>query len=72
MASILFFGDFLAGSLLTILLPIGLLIALTIWGVRAIRRVPDDPAEAVPPAAGQAEAPGQADGSQPAAKVTSA
>jgi len=33
--------NFLAGSLLSILLPLGLLIALAIWYVLAVRRVPD-------------------------------
>jgi hypothetical protein len=46
MASIAFLGSFLAGSLLTILLPIGLLIALLVWQTRAIIRVPGDPAKA--------------------------
>jgi hypothetical protein len=45
MASILFLGSFLAGSLLTILLPIGLLIAIAVWHTRAIMHVPNDPAQ---------------------------
>jgi hypothetical protein len=73
MASILFLGSFLAGSLLTILIPICLLIALAIWGTRAIMRVPDDPVQTAPHAAGEAEAEGQAaDGTQGAAKATRA
>jgi hypothetical protein len=48
-------ATFLAGSLLTLLLPVGLLIALTVWYVMFVRRVPEtgDGQEAVgsPPAA---------------------
>ena len=37
----LFFADgFLAGSVLTLLLPIGLLIAIAVWYVRTLRRLP--------------------------------
>ena len=54
-------ASFLAGSLLSLLLPVGLLIALAIWHLLAIRRVPggaegsrhalaeNDPAPTVPP-----------------------
>ena len=42
MPPILFAVNFLAGSLLTILLPIGLLIAIAIWYVFSIKRVPED------------------------------
>jgi hypothetical protein len=55
MASILMAGSFLAGSLLTILLPIGLLIALLVWHTRAIIKVPSDPAQAAVHAASPAE-----------------
>ncbi|MGI8715729.1 MAG: hypothetical protein ACR2NR_21620 [Solirubrobacteraceae bacterium] len=34
--------SFLAGSLLSILLPIGLLIAIAVWYVLAVKRVPQD------------------------------
>jgi hypothetical protein len=61
MASILIAGSFLAGSLLTILLPIGLLIALLLWHTRAIFRVPEDPAQAAVHAAGTAEREGRTD-----------
>jgi hypothetical protein len=37
-----FADSFLAGSLLTILLPLGLLIAIAIWYVIAVRRIPAD------------------------------
>ena len=33
-------SDFLAGSLLSLLLPVALLISLVVWYVRAVRRVP--------------------------------
>jgi hypothetical protein len=61
MASILVLGSFLAASLLSLLLPIGLLIALVVWHTRAIMRVPDDPARAAVHAAGAAEREGRAD-----------
>lgn len=58
MPPIPFADNFLAGSLLSILLPLGLLIALAIWYVLAVRRVPDGkpkrsasrPPDADPPA----------------------
>ena len=42
MPPIPFADNFLAGSLLTILLPLTLLIALAIWYVRVVRHVPED------------------------------
>jgi hypothetical protein len=42
MSPVLFADNFLAGSLLTLLLPTGLLIAIAIWYVRALRHVPED------------------------------
>jgi hypothetical protein len=42
MPPILFASNFLAGSLLTILLPLGLLIVLSVWSVRIVRRVPEN------------------------------
>jgi hypothetical protein len=41
-----FADNFLAGSLLSLLLPVGLLIAIAIWYVVAVRRVPADTPEA--------------------------
>jgi hypothetical protein len=55
MASILFVGSFLAGSLLSLLIPVGLLIAVATWHVRAIMRVPPDPEQTAAHAAGVAE-----------------
>jgi hypothetical protein len=55
MASILFVGSFLAGSLLSLLIPVGLLIALTIWYVRSIVRVPREPDQTAAHAAGVVE-----------------
>jgi hypothetical protein len=43
-----FADSVLAGSLLTILVPLGLLIAIAIWYVLAIRRVPKDTPESSP------------------------
>jgi hypothetical protein len=37
-----FATNFLAGSLLTLLLPIGTLIVITVWYVRALKHVPED------------------------------
>ncbi len=43
MPSIPIASSFLAGSLLSLLLPIALLIGLVIWYFRTIRNVPKDP-----------------------------
>jgi hypothetical protein len=37
-----FATNFLAGSLLTLALPLGTLIVITVWYVRALRHVPED------------------------------
>jgi hypothetical protein len=37
------FASFLAGSLLSLLLPVGLLIAIVIWHMSAVRRIPETP-----------------------------
>jgi hypothetical protein len=66
MASVLFASSFLAGSLLTILVPICLLIALAIWYTRTIRNVPDNPIETAPHAAGAGDIDGRADAPEPA------
>lgn len=70
MPPIQFATNFLAGSLLTILLPLGVLIALAIWYTVAVRRVPEetpvtsatlpspDVIAAAPPAEGEAGPPG--------------
>jgi hypothetical protein len=42
MSPLPFADSFLAGSVLTIVLPLGLLVAIAIWYVIAIRRVPAD------------------------------
>jgi hypothetical protein len=42
MPPFLFADNFLAGSLLTLALPIGLLIVVAAWYVRTIRRMPKD------------------------------
>jgi hypothetical protein len=42
MSPVLFADNFLAGSLLTLLLPTGLLIAIAVWYVIAVKRVPQD------------------------------
>ena len=55
MASILVLGSFLAASLLSLLLPIGLLIAILLWHTRAVIRLPHDPSQAAVHAAGPAE-----------------
>jgi hypothetical protein len=55
MASILVLGSFLAASLLSLLLPIGLLIAVLVWHTRAVIRLPRDPSQAAVHAAVPAE-----------------
>ena len=67
MASILFLGSFLAGSLLTILIPICLLLGIAIWHGRAIMRLPADPSETARHAAGAAELHGSTDADAAAA-----
>jgi hypothetical protein len=42
MSPILFADNFLAGSLLSLLLPLCLLIAITVWFVLSVKRVPHD------------------------------
>jgi hypothetical protein len=42
MLALPFADSFLAGSVLTIALPLGLLIAIAIWYLIAVRRVPSD------------------------------
>ncbi len=50
MPSILFADNFLAGSLLSLLMPVCLLIAIALWYVRFARRAPDtSPASATLP-----------------------
>jgi hypothetical protein len=55
MATILVFGSFLAGALISLLIPVGLLIAIAAWHARAFTHVPYDPAQTAPHAAGVAE-----------------
>ena len=55
------FATFLAGALLSLIVPAVLLLALTAWYVLFIRRVPDTPEESVTPAA-EPTAPGEARG----------
>ncbi len=43
MATILVFGSFLAGSLISLLIPVGLLIGIAVWHARAFTHVPYDP-----------------------------
>jgi hypothetical protein len=42
MPPILFADNFLAGSYLSLLMPVGLLIVIAIWYVRTVRRLPED------------------------------
>jgi hypothetical protein len=72
MASILVLGSFLAASLLTLLLPIALLIALLVWQGRSIIRVPDDPAKAAVHTAGAAEREGRTDAGETGSPPTQA
>lgn len=45
MPPLLLADNFLAGSLLSLLLPIGLLIVLAVWYVRTVRHIPKDTPE---------------------------
>ena len=45
MPPLLFADNFLAGSLLSLLLPTGLLVALVVWYVRTVRHIPKDTPE---------------------------
>jgi hypothetical protein len=47
-----FADNFLAGSLLSLLLPIGLLIAIAIWLGRTVMRLPGDPGTTAAPPPG--------------------
>jgi hypothetical protein len=60
MASILIPGSFLAGSLISLLIPVCLLIALIVWQTRAILRLPANPGESAAQGAGAAEVEGSA------------
>ena len=44
-----FADNFLAGSLLSLLLPVGLLIVLVVWLGRTIARLPSDPGTTAAP-----------------------
>jgi hypothetical protein len=45
-----FADNFLAGSLLSLLLPVGLLVVIAIWFARTIKRLPGNPGHStVPP-----------------------
>jgi hypothetical protein len=48
MPPLLFADNFLAGSLLSLLLPTGLLIALVVWYVRTVRHIPKDTPKSAP------------------------
>jgi hypothetical protein len=41
-------ADFLAGALLSLLLPVALLIGLVVWYLKFIRRVPETPEPELP------------------------
>jgi hypothetical protein len=49
------YGSFLAGAIISLLIPVGLLIAIALWHARAFMRVPADPAQSAAHAAGPAE-----------------
>jgi hypothetical protein len=57
MPQIPFADNFLAGSLLSLLLPVGLLIAIAIWYVLAVKRVPEGTTKPLPPPVGGSDLP---------------
>ena len=62
-------SDFLAGSLLTLVLPLALLIAIVIWYMAAVKRVPRRPSkreDAATLGVDSDASPGPADGAPPA------
>jgi hypothetical protein len=65
MPPIPFADNFLAGSIISLLLPVGLLIAVTIWYWVAVRRIPEE-SEAPKPGKGAGE---PAAGATPAAET---
>lgn len=74
MASIPFADNYLAGSLLTLLLPVCLLIAIAVWYVIAVKKVPETPSsspslpssDVLAAASAQGAEPGSPPGAQPA------
>lgn len=70
MASIPLASSFLAGSLLSILVPICVLIAIAVWHIHAIRSIPDNPTDTAPHAAGAAEVEGRPEAEGGAASTT--
>ena len=62
-------ASFLAGSLLTLLLPALLLTALVVWYVMVLRRHPEpDAGDALPAASASEVAPGASPGADPPAR----
>jgi hypothetical protein len=59
--TVIFASAFLAGALLSCLLPIALLLSLAWWYFRSVRRVPPTPADAVQ-AGGRGAAPEDSSG----------
>jgi hypothetical protein len=64
MALIPFASNFLAGSLISLLMPVGLLIALVVWYMRSVTRVPGAEAERLEHHAPGTEPPAGAGGAQ--------
>jgi hypothetical protein len=60
-----FADNFLAGSIISLVLPVSLLIAIAIWYWVAVRRVPDTTAKPLPPVTQASDQPG-VDGPDPA------
>jgi hypothetical protein len=68
MPPVLFADNYLAGSLLTLLLPIGLLVVIAVWYVIAVKKVPESRrtvAGATPPTGASAPDPQPGAGSAP-------
>jgi hypothetical protein len=69
MPPVLFADNFLAGSILTLVMPIGLVLAIAIWYLLAVRHVPEDTptsSASLPPPEVVAAAPPSETGATPA------
>ena len=60
-----FADNFLAGSLITLLMPVALVIAVVIWYLLSLKRIPDDTTKPLAPSAAASDLPPGAAGTKP-------